>query len=61
MSRIVENLTDLIGDTPILKPLAFSKLAKIADANLLLKLEYFNPLGSVKDRIAYSMITDAEE
>ena len=61
MSRIVENLTDLIGDTPILKPLAFLKLAKIADANLLLKLEYFNPLGSVKDRIAYSMITDAEE
>jgi cysteine synthase len=61
MSRIVENLTDLIGDTPILKPLAFSRLAKIADANLLLKLEYFNPLGSVKDRIAYSMITDAEE
>ncbi|WOO36948.1 cysteine synthase A [Anaerocolumna sp. AGMB13020] len=61
MSRIVENLTDLIGDTPILKPLAFSKLAKIADANLLLKLEYFNPLGSVKDRIAYSMIADAEE
>jgi cysteine synthase A len=61
MSIIVENLTDLIGDTPILKPLAFSKLAKIADANLLLKLEYFNPLGSVKDRIAYSMITDAEE
>lgn len=61
MSRIVENLTDLIGDTPILKPLAFSKLAKIEDADLLLKLEYFNPLGSVKDRIAYSMITDAEE
>ncbi|SHJ51659.1 cysteine synthase A [Anaerocolumna jejuensis DSM 15929] len=61
MGRIVENLTDLIGDTPILKPLAFSKLAKIEEGSLLLKLEYFNPLGSVKDRIAYSMITDAEE
>lgn len=61
MGKIVENLTDLIGDTPILKPLAFSKLAKIKEGSLLLKLEYFNPLGSVKDRIAYSMITDAEE
>ncbi len=61
MGRIVENLTDLIGDTPILKPLAFSKLARIQADSLLLKLEYFNPLGSVKDRIAYSMINDAEE
>lgn len=61
MSRIVNNLTDLIGDTPILKPLAFSKLAKIEDASLLLKLEYFNPLGSVKDRIAYAMVKDAED
>lgn len=61
MGRIVENLTDLIGNTPILKPLAFSRLAGIEAAELLFKLEYFNPLGSVKDRIAYSMITDAEE
>jgi cysteine synthase A len=61
MSKVVENLTQLIGDTPVLKPLAFSKLAGIRDSELLLKLEYFNPLGSVKDRIAYSMITDAEE
>ncbi len=61
MSRIVENLTELIGDTPILKPLAFSKLAIIRESELLFKLEYFNPLGSVKDRIAYSMINDAEE
>ncbi len=61
MSRVVENLTKLIGDTPILNPLAFSKLAKIKDAKLLLKLEYFNPLGSVKDRIAYAMISEAEE
>lgn len=61
MGRIVENLTYLIGDTPILKPLAFSKLAGLEERSLLLKLEYFNPLGSVKDRIAYSMITEAEE
>ena len=60
MSKVVENLTQLIGNTPILKPLAFSELAKIEDAVLLLKLEYFNPLGSVKDRIAYAMIREAE-
>jgi len=59
--KIVENLTELIGDTPVLKPLAFSKLAKIKESELLFKLEYFNPLGSVKDRIAYAMITDAEK
>jgi len=61
MSVIVSNLTELIGNTPILKPTAFSRLAKINESELLLKLEYFNPLGSVKDRIAYAMITDAEE
>lgn len=61
MSKIVENLTELIGNTPILKPLAFSRLAKIKESELLFKLEYFNPLGSVKDRIAYAMIKDAEE
>jgi cysteine synthase A len=57
---VVENLTDLIGNTPILKPRRFSALAGIEESELLLKLEYFNPLGSVKDRIAHSMITDAE-
>ncbi len=61
MSVIVNNLTQLIGNTPILRPEVFKALAKIKDADLLLKLEYFNPLGSVKDRIAYSMIADAEE
>ena len=60
MGRIVENLTELIGDTPILKPKAFEKLAN-TKADLLFKLEYFNPLSSVKDRIAFSMITEAEE
>jgi cysteine synthase A len=61
MSKLVGNLTDLIGDTPVLRPKNFMKLAGIADADLLLKLEYFNPLGSVKDRIAYAMVKDAEE
>lgn len=61
MNVIVNNLTDLIGNTPILRPTKFLQLAKIENSDLLLKLEYFNPLGSVKDRIAFSMITDAED
>jgi cysteine synthase A len=61
MSVVVDNLTDLIGNTPILHPVSFSKLAKLEDSKLLLKLEYFNPLGSIKDRIAYAMVTDAEK
>jgi len=61
MSRIVNNLTELIGDTPVLRPNAFAKIAKLDDSELLFKLEYFNPLGSVKDRIAYAMVADAEE
>ena len=60
MSKIVNNLTQLIADTPVLRPQNFNKLAKITESDLLFKLEYFNPLGSVKDRIAYSMVTDAE-
>jgi cysteine synthase A len=60
-SIIVNNLTQLIGNTPVLRPQNFIKLAGITESDLLLKLEYFNPLGSVKDRIAYSMITDAEK
>lgn len=59
MAAIAENLTELIGNTPLLRPNSFAKLAKL-EGDLLLKLEYFNPLGSVKDRIAYSMIVDAE-
>lgn len=61
MSVVVDNLTDLIGNTPILHPVSFSKLAKVEDSRLLFKLEYFNPLGSIKDRIAYAMVTDAEK
>lgn len=61
MSRIVDNLTELIGDTPVLRPNAFSRLAKLYRSELLFKLEAFNPLSSVKDRIAIAMIEDAEE
>jgi cysteine synthase A len=58
--KYVNSLTELIGNTPLLKPSNLLK-EKGLDAQVLLKLEYFNPLGSVKDRIAYAMIIDAEE
>ncbi|MDF2675703.1 MAG: cysteine synthase [Clostridiales bacterium] len=60
MSKIVKNLTDLIGNTPLLELTNYNKLNEVG-ARLIAKLEYFNPLSSVKDRIAYAMITDAEE
>lgn len=60
MKRVAQNLTDLIGNTPLLKPNQFLEQENLA-AELYFKLEYFNPAGSVKDRIAYAMITDAEE
>jgi cysteine synthase A len=56
---IADNLTQLIGNTPLLRPNSYAKTEKY-EADLLLKLEYFNPLGSVKDRIGYAMIIDAE-
>lgn len=59
MAAIADNLTELIGNTPLLRPNSFARLARL-EGDLLLKLEYFNPLGSVKDRIAYSMVVDAE-
>ncbi|MCD7957698.1 MAG: cysteine synthase A [Lachnospiraceae bacterium] len=60
MSRIYENITDLIGGTPLLKLARFAQKNDL-EATLLAKLEYLNPAGSVKDRIARSMIEDAEE
>lgn len=60
MAAIVDNLTELIGNTPLLRPNSFAKLAKL-NSELLLKLEYFNPLGSVKDRIGNAMVRDAEQ
>lgn len=56
---IYNNVTELIGKTPILKLNNFSESEGVA-ANIFAKLEYFNPAGSVKDRIAYAMISDAE-
>lgn len=60
MSKIAHSLTELIGNTPLLELQRYSK-EKNLKARILAKLEYFNPAGSVKDRIAYSMIIDAEE
>ena len=59
MSKIYTKVTDLIGNTPLMELSNFEKRHDI-NARLLAKLEYFNPAGSVKDRIAKAMIDDAE-
>ena len=61
MSQVKESALELIGGTPILKLNRYAKKAGITNATLLAKLEYFNPAGSVKDRIALAMIEDAEK
>ena len=58
MSKINESASELIGGTPILK---LNNYGKGLDATILAKLEYLNPAGSVKDRIALAMIEDAEK
>lgn len=60
MSKIATSLTDLIGNTPLLELTNYNKANEL-EARLIAKLEYFNPGGSVKDRIGYAMIKDAEE
>ncbi len=59
MSKIYKSLTDLIGKTPLLELTNYEKKHELK-ASLVAKLEYFNPAGSVKDRIAKAMIDDAE-
>ncbi|MBR1568584.1 MAG: cysteine synthase A [Lachnospiraceae bacterium] len=61
MADIKQSALELIGKTPILKLNNYSKDAGIEGAEVLAKLEYLNPAGSVKDRIALAMIEDAEE
>ena len=61
MTRITENVFELVGKTPLLRASKYSKAAGIEGNALLTKLEYFNPAGSVKDRIALAMIEDAEQ
>ncbi len=60
MAKIAKKLTDLIGNTPLLEISNFSKSEGL-ETSLIAKLEYFNPAGSVKDRIGYAMIKDAQE
>ena len=59
MSKIYQSVTELIGKTPLLEAKNFSKIEQVG-AKILVKLEYFNPAGSVKDRIAKAMIEKAE-
>lgn len=60
MSKIAGNLTDLIGNTPLLELKNFAQKEN-AGAKVIAKLEYFNPAGSVKDRVGLAMIEDAEK
>jgi len=60
MAKIAKNLTELIGNTPLLELSNYNR-ANNLEAVLIAKLEYFNPASSVKDRIGYAMIKDAEE
>lgn len=61
MSKIKESASELIGGTPILKLNRYTEKAGIKDTTILAKLEYLNPAGSVKDRVALAMIEDAEK
>lgn len=58
MAKIINNITDLIGKTPLLK---LNRVTAGLEAEVVVKLEFFNPAGSVKDRVGFSMIKDAEE
>jgi cysteine synthase A len=60
MSKIAKNLTDLIGNTPLLELTSYNKENGL-EASVIAKLEYFNPASSVKDRIGFALIKDAED
>jgi cysteine synthase A len=60
MGKVYDKLTDLIGKTPLLRLGNYEKINGL-EAHIIAKLEYFNPAGSVKDRIALAMIDDAEK
>ena len=60
MSKIAKSLTELIGNTPLLELNNYNKENNL-EAKIIAKLEYFNPASSVKDRIGYAMIKDAED
>lgn len=60
MAKVAKSLTDLIGNTPLLEVTNYNQSEGL-EARLIAKLEYFNPLGSVKDRAGFAMIQAAEE
>ena len=61
MGKIIHNANELIGNTPLLELHNYTKAVQIDDVTILAKLEYYNPAGSVKDRVALAMIEDAEK
>ncbi len=60
MSKIASSIIDLIGNTPLLEVKNYEKALKL-QGRIITKLEYFNPLSSVKDRVGYALIRDAED
>ena len=61
MKNIVKSAIELVGNTPLMQIDRYKAAAGVQDVTLLAKMEYLNPAGSVKDRVALSMIEDAEE
>lgn len=61
MSKAVKSAVELVGNTPLMEIERYKKAVGIEDVTLYAKLEYLNPAGSVKDRVALAMIEDAEE
>ena len=58
--KVYKNITQLVGKTPIMELVNYEKENNL-QANILAKIEFFNPAGSVKDRIAKAMIENAEK
>ena len=61
MKNIVKSAIELVGNTPLMQIDRYKAAAGVQDVTLLAKMDYLNPAGSVKDRVALSMIEDAEE
>nr|WP_302689903.1 cysteine synthase A [uncultured Eubacterium sp.] len=61
MAKVYESASELVGKTPLLKLNKYQKSVGVKDVSILAKLEYLNPAGSVKDRVALQMIEDLEE